>query len=207
MKRLHVARVRPFLIFPLWLLLVGIGAARFLTYENTAGSPTDPPLRWPKDSLLATASGRPTLTMFLHPQCPCSRASMTELTEVLARNQGRIDCNLVFFAPDKMTKDWVQSDLYRSAEHVPGAKVFLDREGREAARFKAVTSGTVVLYDAAGRLRFHGGVTLSRGHQGDNPGRQSLLSLISTGNASHSETPVFGCPLTPTTDFGLERLR
>ncbi|MEZ5973957.1 MAG: hypothetical protein R3E96_03675 [Planctomycetota bacterium] len=64
-----------------------------------------------------------------------------------------------------------------------------------AARFGAHTSGAVVLYSEEGRLQFQGGVTAARAHEGDNLGRESLLSLYGGSGQVVAHTPVFGCPL------------
>lgn len=67
--------------------------------------------------------------------------------------------------------------------------------GSEAARFHAQTSGYIPLYDRDGRLMFQGGITMSRGHSGDNPGRSALEGLSSEHISNRGKTPVFGCSL------------
>jgi hypothetical protein len=42
---------------------------------------------------------------------------------------------------------------------------------------------------------FKGGITASRGHSGDNLGRDAVIDLVTSGVASASSTPVFGCSL------------
>lgn len=71
----------------------------------------------------------------------------------------------------------------------------IDDNGAEANRFHAATSGQTLLYDAAGRLLFSGGITGSRGHSGDNAGQTAIVSLVNSGAAELTETSVFGCPL------------
>jgi hypothetical protein len=53
----------------------------------------------------------------------------------------------------------------------------------------------VVLYAPSGKLLFTGGITVSRGHQGNNPGREALISCLTTNNSNDTLWPVFGCPL------------
>ena len=65
----------------------------------------------------------------------------------------------------------------------------------EAHRFGARTSGDVVAYDAAGTLRFHGGITISRGHVGHNLGHVRVDAIVHGADAGVAETPVFGCAL------------
>jgi hypothetical protein len=52
-----------------------------------------------------------------------------------------------------------------------------------------------MLYGIDGRLLFAGGITSSRGHQGDNAGLDRVLSLVRGGKAERSESSVFGCGL------------
>jgi len=73
--------------------------------------------------------------------------------------------------------------------------VSVDVDGVEARRFGVATSGSTLLYDAAGNLLFLGGITGARGHSGDNAGMSAVLAGIRTGCADPDQTPVFGCSL------------
>jgi hypothetical protein len=97
--------------------------------------------------------------------------------------------------PKGSSDNWLHTDLWRSAESIPGVIVQADEDGNEAANFQATTSGQVVLYDAGGKLLFRGGITSSRGHYGDNTGLSAILKLLNNEPASTHETPVFGCSL------------
>jgi len=70
-----------------------------------------------------------------------------------------------------------------------------DQEGNEARCFQVTTSGHVVLYDVHGKLLFSGGITVSRGHSGDNDGRSAIMKLLNHEMVAVPETPVFGCSL------------
>jgi hypothetical protein len=70
-----------------------------------------------------------------------------------------------------------------------------DDAGREARLFGAETSGDTRLYSATGELMFHGGITIARGHSGDNPGRDALEALLFGKPAGATKTRVFGCSL------------
>lgn len=134
--------------------------------------------------------------MALHPACPCSRASVEELDRLLAHAQGLVTANVLFFKPRDVPDGWEQTDLWRKAASIPGVRVVRDDEGAEAERFRAVTSGQVVLYSAAGELLFSGGITPSRGHEGDNAGLSAVTALLTgAGAGALAETPVFGCSL------------
>lgn len=179
----------------LWLFAVSSGLWVLWSYANTPGAGARPPQRWPADSQIQRAPDRATLVMLVHPQCPCSRASIGELAALMAQTRGRVTAYVLFLKPPGFSKDWEKTDLWQSAASIPGVNVITDDGGAEAQRFHAATSGQTVLYDASGRLLFGGGITGSRGHPGDNAGRSAIVSLVNTGVAERTETVVFGCPL------------
>lgn len=179
----------------LWLIVVATGLSVLLVYENTPGAAAKPLASWPSDSQIQRAPGHATLVMLVHPHCPCSRASIGELALIMAQSQGRLEAYILFLKPAGFADNWEQTDLWRSAAAIPGVKPLVDHDGVEALRFHATTSGQTVLYDAEGRLLFSGGITIARGHAGDNAGRNAIVSLVNASIAEQAETPVFGCPL------------
>ena len=180
----------------LWLALLGGGTAWMLRYENTSGTVGVAPAEWPGGSPLRRVRGEATLIMLAHPKCPCTGASMDELAALMAENAGRVSAHVLFLKPEKMQDDWTKTTLWRTAAAIPGVTVSTDDGGKEAARFGGETSGDVLLYDARGRLAFHGGITVARGHVGENAGHTSLNHLLAGDQTSQTRTPVFGCPLT-----------
>jgi hypothetical protein len=179
----------------LWLFMVVAGLSVLWNYENSPGVAAEPPATWPASSQIQRAPDKATLVMLVHPHCPCTRASMSELAELMAHTQGRLATYVLFLKPAGFSEDWEKTDLWQSAASIPGVTAIVDDEGNEARRFHAVTSGQVILYDAGGRLLFTGGITASRGHAGDNAGRSAIVSFVNVGSADRTETFVFGCPL------------
>jgi hypothetical protein len=180
-----------------WLAAVGSGFTILLKYSSTPGAmDASPRVGWPAHSRLER-HGRPTLVMFAHPRCPCSRASVAELARLMAALPDHPEAYVLFVHPHGVSGDWDQTDLWRSAAAVPGVTVLSDDDGIEAARFHALTSGITLVYDGEGRLLFRGGVTSSRGHEGNSFGRERIISLLTTGKADRTDSPVFGCALGP----------
>jgi hypothetical protein len=179
----------------LWLLAVGAGMAGLWIYAQLPGAAGSAPRVWPADSSLRPEPDRATLVMLVHPHCPCTRASIHELDRLMARTQGRLAAHVLFILPQGVGDDWTQTDLWRSAAAIPEVDVAIDPDGRDSTLFGALTSGQTLLYDAAGRLLFEGGITPARGHEGDNPGADAIVSLLQGGSSGRSRAPVFGCSL------------
>jgi hypothetical protein len=179
----------------LWLAGVVGGLGMLAGYDNRPGVAAASPGSWPAGSQLTRDAARPTLVMLAHPRCTCTRASVGELAELMARVQQRPRTYVVFIRPGGVAGDWEETELWQSASRIPDVTVVRDDEGVEAKRFGAQTSGQTLLYAADGRLLFAGGTTGSRGHPGDNAGRASLVALLNRVGPHRSATPVFGCPL------------
>lgn len=179
----------------LWGVAVVGGLAVVGRYQATEGRIGEPQTDWPAECALTRDPSRFTLVMFAHPLCPCTRASIGELARIMTHSQGRIDAVVSFVRPDPAPADWEHSENRDRAAEVPGVRVEWDPQGRRAVRFRAATSGHVVLYDREGRLVFHGGITPSRGHAGDNAGAEAIVALINGDQPRVPSTPVFGCPL------------
>ncbi len=184
------------MLVPLWLAATAAGMAVLVDYELTPGAAGAAPARWPSAVSIEPSRERPTLVVAAHPRCSCTRASLAELGILLARTGGRLAAHVLFVQPPGRSDAWVRdSELYRSASALPGVAVHVDVGGRDAERFGALTSGAALLYGPAGELRFRGGLTGSRGHQGDNAGRAALTALAFGEAPERSETFVFGCAL------------
>src|SRR5207253_9987242 len=68
-----------------WGFVMFGGLAGMWAYAEKSGPPTTAGPMWPATTRLARDGHLPTLVMFLHPQCACSRASIGELGVLLAR--------------------------------------------------------------------------------------------------------------------------
>jgi hypothetical protein len=178
-----------------WLLLAAAGLFGMASYDHAAGGTGQTPRQWPAETGIALDGAHATLLMFAHPKCPCTRASIEELNRLLAKCSGEVTPHILFFAPESAPADWALSDLWQSAEEIPGLIVESDPQGKKAERFGAETSGYVVLYNSHGELLFQGGITAGRGHAGENSGETALLSLLSAKTPAMTQTPVFGCSL------------
>jgi hypothetical protein len=113
----------------------------------------------------------------------------------MAHAQGRLSAHLLIWTPAERSPAWAHTDLWRAAEGIPGAQPVADPGGAEAKRFHLRTSGHVLVYDAAGRLRFSGGITPARGHEGDNVGLAAIAAILEGAADAPRRHAVFGCAL------------
>ena len=166
-----------------------------LSYAATPGSSGTLEPTWPNDSRIVPDAARANLVVLMHPHCPCSRASLSELAEIMTRCEGLVTTHVLFLTPSHKPDGWEVSDLWHQAKLIPGVRVLADEEGSEARLFGAQTSGHAALNDPQGRLMFRGGITIARGHSGDNDGRRIIIDRLTGTPGLTTESFVFGCPL------------
>jgi hypothetical protein len=176
-----------------WLLAVGGGLLTLWSYQNAPGPAAEAPAAWPVASRIPRPSDRAVLVVALHPQCPCSRATVSELARLLAHAAERPEVHLLFVAPPTVADEWVRASLWQTASAIAGVRVTRD-DGTEARQFGARVSGQVLAYDRQGQLQFSGGITPARGHEGDSAGRSAIEALLA-GRPHLTSTFVFGCLL------------
>jgi hypothetical protein len=178
-----------------WILAVVGGLAALAWYESVPAVAHRVPAEWPGGSALGPSRRGTTLVLFAHPRCPCTRATLGELEKLMAHAGSDLSASVLFFKPEGAEEGWEQTDLWRSAAAIPGVRVLCDEGGVEAVRFGASASGHALFYDAAGKLLFSGGITFSRGHEGDNAGRDAIELLSRGERPGYCESPVFGCAI------------
>jgi len=179
--------------FALWLGVSGAGYAGLARYAHVPGVTGRLAAALPGSPALPRA-GKPTLVLVLHPECPCSRASLAELARLLTRLGGRVVAVAVFVRPEGTPPGWERGELWDAAARVPGLTSVVDDDGALAAQLGAATSGHALLFDAGGALAFSGGITESRGHVGDAEGQEAIVAQVERG-AGVARAPVYGCPL------------
>jgi hypothetical protein len=188
------------IVFGGWLALLSAGWWVMTAYEFKRDATTNsggPIQQWPDDSQLPRVDGLDTMLVFLHPNCPCSRATVAELERLLSKlpNGTRpLRLDIVATVPRSAAPSWAQTSLIERSMKLPHARLHVDRGGTEATRFGAEVSGTVMLFGSSGALRYAGGVTMSRGHEGGSAGRNALERILAREQHAAS-FPAFGCRL------------
>lgn len=183
-----------FLLVLPWCIAVACGFSILITYSSMAGSGSDSPTNWPNGIELVHANAGYTLLVFIHPKCPCTFATVSELERLVAEINH--PCQIVFLldCPRLKQAEWSRSALASRCNAFPGGRVVLDFDGEMATRFQAKNSGQCLLY-LKGKLLFQGGVTTERGHEGQSLGRIALRQMLSGQRTILRRTPVFGCEL------------
>jgi hypothetical protein len=182
-------------LFVSWGLAVGAGVLLLEAYAARPGQAGTPAERWPEGSPIRLDRHRPTLLIFLHPRCPCSRASLAELATLMACCRDRVSAHALLFQPAQLPAFWGWCGIEQDLAGLPDVSTRPDVEGVEARRFGVATSGHVLLYDSDARLIFSGGITAARGHQGGNYGRDAVVAQVLGRESARPKNPVFGCLL------------
>jgi hypothetical protein len=173
-----------------------LGMRALTTFDQKPGVARTAPMRWPASSAIRRFKGRPEIVVFVHPFCSCTVATMAELAQLSVRRKPGVATPVItvlFFRPHN--SGWAPNDLWKKAQTLEGANVVWDDDGLEARRFGARTSGYALLYSSEGNLLFRGGVTGSRGHQGDNFGLDELAASVDSQLPARAASRVFGCAL------------
>jgi hypothetical protein len=182
-----------------WTVCAGFGlwAVSGYGFTTVPDATTRVPREWPVNSTIERIAARPTLLVFLHPLCPCSRATISELERlVVATPPAELPAiRVVVAAPADADDRWWSSPLVVRASQLPNSILVRDVDGQEAARFGVRVSGTTLLFDRAGARTYAGGVTIARGHAGDSAGLAAVAQLLHNPAADVVAVPPFGCEL------------
>ena len=153
-------------------------------YAETPGRPAIADATWPAGANVARDAHTPVLLLFLHPHCPCSRATLGELARLLARVQAPLATFALFYRPADAEAGWERTDLWDSAAAIPGCTRHQRRTWRAGAGVRRLRLGP----DAA--LRRRRVAALQRRHHGRaagmraiTPGDTALASLLTGGRA------------------------
>lgn len=165
---------------------------------------------WPESSEIERRDLSPHLLVFVHPYCPCTRASLKNLKDHVQSK--RLNVTVVQLRSTRF--DGIYSPISAIEEVIRERdwNLVFDTDGVEARKFGVVTSGECLLFAPSGELVFSGGVTALRGHSGTNKSLSTLIAHIDALEANTTPSlvklipknqmikefekfPTFGCPL------------
>jgi hypothetical protein len=178
----------------IWLSLLCCAFATISAYQSKAGF-SGFPTATVDDFHLRLRTNSSALIVAVHPKCPCTRATVAELAKVLGRSKAQPDLVALIYTPTRAKEEWLHSGIVEALSKL-GFRIIEDRDGFIAGQLGAETSGHVLFYGENGALVFGGGITASRGHEGDNAAEDRLIELLN-GNERTVATPgvVYGCAL------------
>jgi hypothetical protein len=188
-----------------WVIATAGGLSAMLVWQNTPAPGSVAATAWPTNFPLRLDANAANLVMVVHPKCPCSRASFSELVKVMTRAVAPMRVAVLFYKPAEEPETWVEGSLYSAAKTIPGLQVLSDPDGKWAAQLGAIASGHVFLFSKQGSLLFNGGITAGRGHEGENPGSEAILALLSGGAPGFPSTRTFGCAVTDAPGAAISR--
>lgn len=183
----------------LWGFLLAVLFFALIAYGTTPGPSGFPPLESPSTDVSGvsrrTDSAHWEVVMAVHPKCPCTVASVNELKRMLTAIDNDVNCRFLVFHPGQTKPGWINGKITSRLSQIPRSTVQADQAGKVANELGMHTSGAVVVFDPSGKTRFHGGITVSRNHEGDNLGVRAISMLIQGQTPPLATTPVFGCRL------------
>ena len=136
----------------------------------------------------------PNLVMFLHPRCGCSLASLKELKQLVDRSPADLKVTLVIMKYEQVP-DADEKDFQEGLKGIRGARILRDPAGNMAKNLGAMTSGITYLVANDRKIIFQGGLTPSRGHEGETIGQAFILDWLRTRREATVLEKVFGCGL------------
>jgi len=181
-------------LLALWGVAVAFGWYAIGSYGAKAGGSSGPPESWPAQSQVHRTD-RFTLLLFLHPMCPCSKASLAQFSKLVAEFHGEVNPHVLFILPVGADDTWQTSGLYKQALEIQDVTVDVDVDRQEAKLFGATTSGGCLLFAPNGKLLFEGGLTIGRGYEGTSEGLHAIGAALKGQDDKRTTAPVFGCPL------------
>jgi hypothetical protein len=160
---------------------------------NTPGLSQSVPTNWPEDAGLSRVPGESHLLVFIHLQCPCSKATLSNLKSSLNESIGRHQVTIIFSGTSESAGRNGRMLVAKGTEL--GAAMVHDHLGTVTRRFRIKTSGHVLLYDGTGALVYSGGVTAGRGVSGPSGGQRSIEQHMLGETIRLREHVVYGCPI------------
>lgn len=188
-----------FVVSTSWLAACVCGSYIAMRSDFQPGALGTSQIHWADGSDLQPCMGQITVLAFLHPRCVCTAATVKQLVWAL-RQQPQAKLIAVLFSPPEPheIEGWQDSAYERTLrDKVPGVRIVFDPGGKEAERFGALTSGTLLVYDRQGQEIFRGGITGRRGGEEDNPSLRQFIRALAEDqqNGTPMTTSVFGCSL------------
>lgn len=147
---------------------------------------------------LSNSSESPTVLFFYHPKCPCTFATARCLQRLSVKFSADVQIVAFAYRPAQESDSWIESRTTRLLKSIAGTQVLVDPDGKTTKDFGVVTSGHFLIYGADRNLVFSGGITPSRGHEGDSRASSQFIHSVNRYSREFTSWPVFGCSIVAT---------
>jgi hypothetical protein len=178
-----------------WSAATALGFFLLERYKATPGQQATSNESWPADSVIQPEPGSYNFVLAINSHCPCSRATVTELAQILQGHERDVVLHALVYRPASFSEGWQDSALLADVKSISQARLTTDIDAREAERFGIYTSGGLVLFGPRGARLFQGGITQSRGHGGETAAHEAIRTRLLGVTSDLYVAPVFGCPL------------
>lgn len=183
--------MRSMIFFLVWILACAgflLSLFRFSSQPGPVGLIQN---KWPVLSKIIPDQTLPTLILFLHPYCSCSKA-----TRLMVFIKDRAKVHLVLSNLSARLTDLSKSEIWVAARSISGvSEILVDDADFESKIFGAETSGHTFLYGSEGNLVFSGGLTPGRAHMGDSIGRETIIEWLNQNGQLLVTSAVYGCTI------------
>src|SRR5258706_2856559 len=99
------------------------GLAVLWRFEQTPGRSATIEAAWPAASRLVSDPRSPTLVMFAHPRCACTRASLANLRALIGPFTGRLVAYVAFMRPHEAGPEWLETGTLAHRSSIPDVAV------------------------------------------------------------------------------------
>ena len=136
--------------------------------------------------------------VFIHSECPCTEASLDELSRLYTRlnddHSSDLNSYFIFSMPEGFHQDIKKSQLWQKASKFKNSELYIDHGAILVKQLNINTSGYLLYFDSS-VLKYCGGITQSRSHRGSNKGLNHLYKLLNQDSYKFYQFPTFGCAL------------
>ena len=145
------------------------------------------------DSQPMSFAGRKYLSLVIavHPECPTSRATLSEAVRICYRVPGEVKVTALVFGANE--KEISQNALFAGLAKVK-SRILSDADGAVAKRLGLTNSGQALLFSPNGNLLYNGSITTTPNRTG-NPGEEMVVEIIHGSNTTSMNAAPHGCSL------------
>lgn len=183
-------------IISIWVGSIIWSTKAMLIFQFTPGKMGKVFNDFPQKSKLVLDQTLPTLILFLHPKCTCSKASVEEIKIIKSSIKKEFKLIAVVQTASLKLTDELEK-LKEELSTLPHSTIVNDSYSFETNLFSVKTSGQIYIYSSFGELIYTGGSTSSRGTSSPSELRRTIASILETNKKPHQliTKSIYGCEM------------